>query len=504
MSIRSITVFSVLRRNACLFHDKIAIEKDDYKITFGQLLEKVEALGSGLRAQGIGKGDIIAVLSKNSEPFLLLYCAAAYIGAIIVPINWRLSVDEIRYIVSDCNPKMIFVESEIEGLINQRTANGLPSENILLLDRQDGGMPSFESLMDMGISPVEEEVNGSDPYILSYTAAIEGSPRGALLSQDNLVSCNVQTALQMGLTMDDAHLNILPIFHMIGLSVAMSVMHVGGRNVVMSKFDPQSVLNVIDEKDITIVGTFPPILSKLLGELTLKDYDISSLKHVYGIENTSIITDFEKRSRSQFWCLYGQTESMLSCLSPSVERIGSAGRPGVLVDLVIADEDGNQLLPGETGEILIRGPMVFLGYWNQKELSEYIFRNGWHHTGDIGHLDEDGYLWFKGRKEEKELIKSGGENVYPVEVEKVLLEHPSVKEVVVFGVPDEEYGEGIKAVVVLNEFSKLSKKELVNFVAGKIARYKRPRYIEFVGSLPKTDDGSIDRKLVKAEFSTQN
>jgi len=503
MTVRSFTVSNILKRNARLYQNRVAIEHGDSIITFGQVYEKVQMLSSGLKAKGIGKGDVIAVLSKNSEQFFLLYGAAAYLGAIIVPINWRLSIDEIQYILSDCNPKMIFVESEIEEKIDQLIHSGLSSLTLIFLDKMKKGDISFSSLMQERYSSVEEgQVQGSDPYIICYTAAIQGRPRGAVLSHDNIVSCNIQTALRMEFTNEDAYLNILPVYHMIGLAVAMSVMHVGGKNTIMSKFDPSSVLNVIGQKKISILGSFPPILSKLLSELEREKQDISSLKHVYGIENPSVIRDFEKASNSQFWYLYGQTESMLSCLCPSSEKVGSAGRPGVLVDLIITNEDDQQIPPGEIGEILIRSPLVFTGYWNQPELSKYTFRNGWHHTGDIGYLDDDGYLWFKGRKAEKDLIKSGGENVYPVEVEKVLLEHPDVKEAVVFGVPDEQYGEGIKAICVLSESSGLSEKELADFVSDRIAKYKRPKYFMFVSSLPRAKDGSIDRNMAKADYST--
>jgi long-chain acyl-CoA synthetase len=192
-----------------------------------------------------------------------------------------------------------------------------------------------------------------------------------------------------------------------------------------------------------------------------------------------------------------------TCLGLSSERPGSAGKPGLLVDLEIVDEFDREVETGKSGEILIRGPLVFRGYWGQEELTEFTFREGWHHTGDIGRFDEEGFLWFVGRKAEKELIKPGGENVYPIEVEKIVLQHPSIQEVSVFGVPDPKFGEGIKAVCVLKPNVRLTEKELIDFVAGKIARYKKPGYVEFVDSLPKREDGSIDREKAKALFGSR-
>jgi long-chain acyl-CoA synthetase len=184
------------------------------------------------------------------------------------------------------------------------------------------------------------------------------------------------------------------------------------------------------------------------------------------------------------------------------ERPGSAGRPGPLVDLKIVDEFDREVEMGKPGEILIRGPLVFQGYWDEVELTKYTFREGWHHTGDMGRLDEEGFLWFVGRKAEKELIKPGGENVYPVEVEKIILEHPYIQEVSVIGVPDPKFGEGIKAICVLKPNAKLTEQELIDFVAGKIARYKKPGYVDFVTALPKRGDGSIDRIAVKAMYGS--
>ena len=185
---------------------------------------------------------------------------------------------------------------------------------------------------------------------------------------------------------------------------------------------------------------------------------------------------------------------------PNSERPGSAGKQGPLVNIKLVDEYDRDVEIGEKGEILVQSPLVFQGYWKQEELTRYILRDGWHHTGDIGRLDNEGYLWYAGRKGEKELIKPGGENVYPVEVEKVILEHPGIHEVSVIGVPDPKFGEGIKAVCVLKPNIRLSEQELIEFVAARIARYKKPRYVSFVDSLPKKEDGSIYQEKVKALY----
>jgi len=279
---------------------------------------------------------------------------------------------------------------------------------------------------------------------------------------------------------------------------ALVMMHVGGRNVMISKFDPKLAGKMIDQEKISLIGEFPPILLQLLDEQAKGECTLSSLKNVLGIDMQETIKRYESLGTGQYWLVYGQTETMgLTSVCSNRERAGCAGKPGPLVNIKIVDEFDKEVETGKVGEILVQGPLVFLGYWGEEELSKHTFREGWHHTGDSGRLDEEGFLWFAGRKAEKELIKPGGENVYPVEVEKVILEHPSVQEVSVIGVPDPKFGEGIKAVCVLKPSTKLSEKELIDFVAGKIARYKKPGYVQFVDSLPKKQDGSIDRPKVK-------
>jgi long-chain acyl-CoA synthetase len=274
-------------------------------------------------------------------------------------------------------------------------------------------------------------------------------------------------------------------------------MHVGGKNVIIPEFDPKVVLQKIERERVSIIVSFPPILAKLLTEISEGTYDLSSLRHVLGLDHPDTIASFEKKTGSQFWQFYGQTEAMgLTSLCPHAEKPGSAGRQGLLVGIKLVDEHGREVETGERGEILVRGPLVFQGYWQQDELNRHTFRDGWHHTGDMGRLDNEGYLWYVGRKAEKELIKTGGENVYPVEVEKVILEHPCVKEVTVIGVPDSTFGEGIKAICVLKPNVRLAEQELIDFVAARVARYKKPRYVTFVESLPKKEDGGIDRESV--------
>ncbi len=503
MNLRSFTIYDLFKRNARLSKEKTAILVDGKEITFGELFDQVNILTGWFASKGIAKGDRIVVLSKNCPQLFTLMGAIAAKGAIMVPINFRLTIDEIKYVLTDAEPRMLFFEPDFEKMIPELSAACPSIKEFIIFSSASQTYTPYDSVMHhQPGNPVE--LSDDDPFVMIHTAAIQGRPRGALVSHRNVVSCSIQSIDVIGLTHDDTYLNILPLFHIAGLVAALTIVHVGGRNVIVSKFDPKAAGKLIDQEKVTLIGDFPPILVQLLDEQSKGEFTLSSLKNVLGIELPDTIKKFESLGYGQFWLVYGQTETMgLTCIGLNQERPGSAGRQGPLVDLKIVDEFDREVERGKTGEIVVRGPLVFQGYWRSEELTKYTFREGWHHTGDMGRLDEDGYLWFAGRKAEKELIKPGGENVYPVEVEKVILEHPGVTEVSVIGVPDAKFGEGVKAVCVLKPNVKLSEQELIDFVGARIARYKKPGYVAFVDSLPKKADGSIDRTKVKELYGKQ-
>jgi long-chain acyl-CoA synthetase len=269
----------------------------------------------------------------------------------------------------------------------------------------------------------------------------------------------------------------------------------------MSRFDAQKAVSLIAERGCSVMFDFAPILSMLLDQHDRDGIPIRSLRAVVGIDTPETIERYEEASGGTFHVFYGQTEtSCLATLGPYKDRPGSAGRPILLGRVGLVDELDRPVAPGQTGEITLRGPMVFRGYWNLPEDTAATFRNGWHHTGDLGRFDEKGYLWYMGRKAEKELIKPGGENVYPAEVEKVILEHPAVEAVVVFGVPDPKWKEGIKAVCKLKPGASPSPREIIQFVGERIASYKKPQSVEFTDDFPILENGLPDRANIKQRF----
>ena len=503
MGLYDYTIYSVIKRNARVRANGICFISGTRKVTFAQFLEKVDRLSCGLLDAGLKKGDRIGVLGHNSLEYLYLYGAAAKTGTIMIPINWRLDPEEIKYVISDGTPKMLFVGSEFQDMMRRLIPQFGFVEKLYALDQANDFFEAFNELMGRkGFCP-HVDVCSDDDYVLIYTAAVGGKPRGAALSHKNLIASNAQTMYHLALTPHDVHLLVLPLFHIAGLGTALSVLQSGGTNVVLPGFDVDSTLRHIKDDNVSIFGTFPPMLKILLESALEIKADLSSIRHVFGLEHPDIIRKFQEMSGATFWAVYGQSEtSGLISFAPYFERPGSAGIPSFIGEVGIVDDHGNMLEADQPGEIVVRGPMVFKGYWNIEEDNAYTFRGGWHHTGDLGYFDADGYLWYSGRSPEKELIKPGGENVYPAEVERVILEHPAIEDAVVIGVPDSQWGEAIKAICVKKEDETLDETELTEFVAARIARYKKPKYVVFTSSLPTNEDGLIDREKVKEEHIT--
>lgn len=501
MGLHDYGIYQVIKRNARVLGDKIALISDDQRINYREFLEKVDRLARGLTDVGLKKGDRIGILALNSLEYVYLYGAAAKIGAIALPINWRLNPQEVEFVISDGSPKIIFIGSEFQDMMRPLISKFGFIEKWYAMGQTTGDFKAFSELMENGGVCPDFGFSSDDAYLITHTAAVTGKPRGAILSQRCLIISSLQFMYWWHLTRQDCNLCILPFFHFGGFGISLSVLQAGGVNIILPKFDANLAVKHIQKDKVSILVEFPPILATLLDQAKEGNYDLSSLRVVVGLDQPETIKRFQEMTRGTFWAFYGQTEtSGLISLSSYSEKFGSAGVPGFVAEIEIMDECGNILGTDKTGEIVVRGPTVFNGYWNLKKDNEYTFRHGWHHTGDIGSFDSEGYLWYKGRKTEKELIKPGGENVYPAEVEKVILEHPLINEVTVIGVPDKQRGEAIKAICVLKEKGELSENELIEFVAARIARFKKPKYVVFVSGLPKTEEGVIDRERVKIEY----
>ncbi|MFP4225884.1 MAG: AMP-binding protein [Desulfobacterales bacterium] len=503
MGLYDFTYYDLIRRNANIYSTATAWHDVDTEqaLTFGEIKARVDRLAAGLKAAGIQKGDRLGVFGKNSTEFFLLYGAAAALGAIMLPVNWRLSGEEACYNLSDGSPKLLFADAEFQETINAHRQK-LPSDmRFFNLKTDSGEYDAFALLTNQTESFVPDDVKNDDSFIIIHTAAVSGRPRGAVLSHANLMCACLHLNYYFGLSEKDVHLSLLPLFHVAGLFMAAAAFQCGALNVNMTKFDAAHAAGLIDKFGVSLLFDFPPILNSILTAAGEGNHKLSSLRSVIGLGAAEDIERYQEMTQGTYFCMYGQTETaMMTTIGPYNDAPGSVGRPVILSDVRTVNDADQPLPTAEIGEIVMRGPLVFQGYWNLPEENAHTFRGDWHHTGDTGNFDDAGFLYYAGRKEEKELIKPGGENVYPAEVEKVILDHPAIKNTVVFGVPDPKWKEGIKAVCLLKPGETLEAQALIDFVGERIARFKKPHYVEMTTDFPLKADGTPDREKIKDRF----
>ncbi|KPJ77614.1 MAG: hypothetical protein AMJ54_07420 [Deltaproteobacteria bacterium SG8_13] len=502
MGLYDFTFYDLIKRNAVVFGNRTAWHEvdDGREVSYRQYKKMVDRLAQGLTRSGIGKGHRLGVLGKNSLEYFVLYGAVAAVGAILLPVNWRLAPEEVTFNLNDGEPTALFVDSEFQDLVEEHRAQMPSVRKCFNLKADEGRFLQLASLYgdDKPLPAGEFAVGADDGFVIIHTAAVGGRPRGALLSHANVLFSSMHLMVLFGTSTQDVHLNLLPLFHIAGIVMVANTFHAGGLNVNMSKFDAPRAVELIARRNVSLMFDFSPILASLLEEAGKSKTDIRSLRAVLGLDTPETIESYQEATGGTFFCMYGQTEtSCLATLGRYSDRPGSAGKTIELADVQLVDDHDRPVEPGEIGEIVLKGPMVFKGYWNLPEDNARTFRGGWHHTGDLGRFDEEGFLWYEGRKADKELIKPGGENVYPAEVEKVIRQHPAVAETVVIGVPDPKWKEGIKAVCELGPGATVTADELIRFVGERIASYKKPQYVEFVDELPRLQDGTPDRPAVK-------
>jgi long-chain acyl-CoA synthetase len=501
MPLREYKFIDVYRRNADLYPNRTAFIFANKRITHREYLKRIERLAAGLSSEGVRPGDRVAIISRNSLEMLDLIGAVARLGAILLPINFRLKAEEIGYALADGAPSLVFAEAEYQTIITELQAV-LPSvRRYFGIGANPVPFSPYADLLASDALVPDVDFSADDGFVIIHTAAVGGRPRGALLSQANLLAAQSSLSQSWNLTERDINLAALPLFHVAGLGLALTIQQAGGCNVVLPKFDPRQAVRDISARKVTVMCEFAPMLANMM--VHAKGEELETLRAVTGLDTAATIESFgETYPHAVFWSAFGQSEtSGFVTFSPYRDRPGSAGQPMFWRNIAVVDSGDVPKPTGEVGEIVVQGPTVFKGYWNAGAETSHAFRNGWHHTGDMGYLDTDGYLWYAGRAHEKELIKTGGENVYPAEVEEAIRGHPDIDEVVVVGVPDPEWSEAIKAICVRRLDSNLAADELIEYISGLIAGYKKPKHVVFVDRLPKTDTGEVDRASIKSEHT---
>ncbi len=493
------TFYTILQDNARARGSEIALIGSSDSLTYNQFLERVDMLAEGLNQRGITSGERVCLLAHNAIESFLLFGACARTGAIVFPINWRLSGAEVKAVLDLAEPKMLIVDGANLGTLESIEVEAIP-HRVVLGSESQGDWLSFE---DLSIEATGEfpGVKAEDAFVLLTTAAVEGVPRAATLTHDNILTASDQLINRLKLTPDDRHLAALPLFHVTGLGLSMAILQAGGANVIQERFNPSEAVLLMDQHQVSLLASFPPVLATLLEAREATDATWDSLRYVLGLDAPEMIQRLLAESGASFWTGFGQSEtSGVITLIDVREKPGAAGKPLPGAEVRCFDENGVEVPIGAPGEIVVQGPLVFRGYWRDDDANLYTSRHGWHHTGDLGRFDEEGYLYYLGRKPEKDLIKSGGENVYPAEVEFAIASLPQTNAVCVIGVPDETWGETVKAVVELKPGKTLTEKEVVEAVTARIAAFKKPRHIQFVEALPRTPEGQIDRVAVKETY----
>lgn len=475
------TLIDMLARTASEHGPRPALFFAGQVLSHADLHAAVRVQAAALAARGVGAGDRVLLLAGNRAEVLVLLGAVAWLGAMLVPLNLRLSAQEMAQQSRDALPCLAIVDEDCLPLWRAAWPEGMPQVPLASLATASAELACIGSAQ---ASAAPRQDAPERPVLMLYTAAVDGHARGAVLSQSQLSASASQTGQAWSLGVEERWLGVLPLFHAAGIGLSLALLAAGGACVLLPRFDPAAAVAAVQRHRVTVCATFAPMLGALLDAAALHPDGgaaLASLRICMGLEPPEVLHRLAALCPgANFWSAYGQAEvSSLVCLGLQRERPGAAGLALPPSQLRIQDEDGQPLACGLEGEIAVSGPTVFLGYWDAATQSAFRPADPWHRTGDRGRLDEDGWLWFTGRAAHKQLIKTGGENVYPAEVEQVLLEHPAVAQAFVFGRPDPQWGEAVHAVCALKPGATASQAELLAHVAARIARYKRPQSLVF-------------------------
>ncbi len=528
--------------NARKYPDKVALEFIDpplQRLTYAELDELVNKTAGYLQSLGLQPGDRVALQLSKCLEFILLHLATIRLGAITLPLNLAYPPDELKYFLEDSGAKLFFAletsKEKIQAILSQlpelkecvflnpsepeqfqlRITNyqlhsGLPlrglrdtsrHEHAGLLDHQQLPITNYQSPITN--SPISSLSNTA---IIIYTSGTTGRPKGAEITHGNLISNLEALHEAWGWQVDDILLHVLPIFHVHGLFVALhGALHAGATALLMRDFDARKTLQTLVDRRCTIFMAVPTIHNRLLDVLDAKSFDLSHVRLITSGSDRlpdEVFTGFQETFGHTLLERYGMTETGMNCSNPlhGERRIGSVGHPLPGVEVRIVNAETREVLSdGEIGEVELRGPNIFKGYWNQPDKTSASFSaDGWFKTGDLGFREKDGYITLCGRS--KDLIISGGLNIYPPEVERVLAEHPAVAACAVIGCPDREWGEKVTAVVVLEKTESATGEELMRFCREKLAPYKSPKSIVFRDDLPRNTMGKVQKAELRKEI----
>jgi len=496
-----------LRRNAANFPQKAAARDRFREITYGELNDRVNRLANGLLSLGIRKGDDVAILVGNRIEHLEILFATAKIGALAIPLDIKWKALELGSVLDFFKPRALILQLDCLGAFEAaRAAHDLSwIKPIVAAGLSYGGLLDGQSAAE---PPVE--VHEDDPFAVLLTSGTTGFPKGCLATHRTFALHCINNAIEKGLGGHDKALLSSPIYFNAGRSFTLGIIYFGGTMVLHERFDAEAVVTAIEREKITYLGAVPTMCERILHVLETKTFDTSSLRCLAitgGKVHPSVLEDLRQRVTPNIYRTYASTDSGQMAISKPADlaaRPNAAGRPVWCVELRILDDAGNPVKVGEAGEIVCRSPLATHGYYKNPEATGASFRDGWFYTGDLGYFDEEGYLFVAGRK--KDMVKSGGISIYPLEIESVLYGHADVLEAAVIGVPDPQWGEAVKAVIVLKRGAAARGEELIRFCKERLSSYKVPKSVEIRSSLPHTEVGKVNkvrlREMVLGEIES--
>lgn len=504
----------MIERNARQMAEKTAIICDGRETTWSGLHDRCCALASGFQRLGLGPGDRVAFVGLNSDWFYECYFAPSFIGAETVVLNWRLSPQELAACMDDSGARLLI--SDAENAAASRAAQELAEgtfQLILIGAETSPGELAYDDLLHAPEPLRHPAGQGDDTLVIFYSGGTTGQPKGIMLSHWNMYANSAGHSAAYDVRADESHLVVGPMFHLAAGARVFCAVYVGQTIVILPKFTPRGFLESVEKHRINATSFVPTMLKMVLDEPDFDSFDLSSLRQMsYGA--SAALEDLLHRIIRTFPHVdisngYGMTEAapLITTLGPAYHRrnfaetgkLGAVGWPPRHVDVRVVDEEDNEMPRGQVGEIVLRGPNVMKGYVGQPELTAETLRGGWLHSGDAGFMDEDGCLWISGRI--KDMIFSGGENVYPAEVENLLSRHPGVADVAVIGIPHDHWVEAVHAIVIPAEGASLTAEDLIDFCRGKIAGYKIPRSVSWRSEpMPLTTANKVLKTELRKPF----
>ena len=493
----------LIDRNAAFAPDKAAIRFAGAELSYAALARRIAETARALKSQlGVSRGDRLAILAANHPDYLVLLYACARLGAMLVPVNWRLAVPEQIYILRDADVKALIVEQAFAAVI-EPLATALPAVRVVGLDfTPAGGTPLSANLQGASGDGRSENVDTTSPLLIVYTSGTTGHPKGAVLRQEALVCNAVMSQHMHDMTAQDHVLTVLPLFHVGGLNIQTTpALQLGATVTLHARFTPEATLDAIGHDRPTLTVLVPATIQAMIEHPRWATTRLDSLRAV-----TTGSTQVPQRLVDAFTDrgtpvlqVYGSTETcpvaVYTRLSGDWRRPGSTGLPGLACEARVVDDGGREMTPGTAGEVIVRGPNVLSGYWGNAQATAEALRDGWYYSGDIGVRDADGHFFIHDRK--KNLIISGGENIYPAEVERVLGQHPAVADAAVIGRADDKWQEVPIAYIVPRPDAVPDPAEIERFCLGQLARYKVPREYVFVDGLPRNAMGKVQHFRLK-------